>query len=51
VGGSARIEGSPPEEAVLTHRLQLIREAMERIFHGKGSFQALWTYINAEVAG
>ncbi len=51
VGGSARIEGSPPDEAALTHRLQLIREAMERIFHGKESFQALWTYINAEVVG
>ncbi len=50
VGGSARIEGSGPDQQALTHRLQLIREAMEKIFHGKESFQALWTYINAEVS-
>jgi SAM-dependent methyltransferase len=51
VGGSARLEGAEPGEEAVTHRLQLIRSAMDRIFHGKDSFQALWTYINAELPG
>lgn len=51
IGGSRRIDGADPEPEAVADRLRLIREAMERIFHGRPSFQALWTYINAEATG
>ena len=39
------------EMEAVEDRLRIIRQAMERIFHGRPSFQALWTYINAEAEG
>jgi SAM-dependent methyltransferase len=48
VGGSKRVDGSDPTAEAVEDRLRLIREAMERIFHRRPSFQALWTYINAQ---
>jgi SAM-dependent methyltransferase len=48
VGGSELIEGAVPTVAVVDDRLQLLRESVERVFGGP-SFQALWTYIDAEI--
>ncbi len=50
VGGSARVEGSEPSPQAVEDRHELIRKGMEAIFEGRPSFQAVWTYINAEVA-
>ncbi|HWN23452.1 MAG TPA: class I SAM-dependent methyltransferase [Gaiellaceae bacterium] len=47
VGGSERIEGIAPTEAALGDRLRLLREAIRRVFGGP-TFQAVWTYIEAE---
>jgi len=47
VGGSERIEGAPPTEEALGDRLRLLREAVRRVFGGP-TFQAVWTYIEAE---
>ena len=47
VGGSARLEGTPPSEQAIEDRMQLIQAAMERVFRGRQSFQAIWTYISA----
>ncbi len=48
VGGSRRVEKQEPSETALGHRLELIGRAMERIFEGRQSFQAIWTYITAQ---
>ena len=48
VGGSRRVEGTDPSAESVERRLALIRRAMGRIFGGRGSFQALWTYITAD---
>ena len=50
VGGSARVEGCEPSPQAVEDRHELIREGMEAIFEGRQSFQAVWTYVNAEVA-
>ena len=47
VGGSERIEGEPPTEEAVADRLRLLRESVDQVFHG-GSFDAVWTYIEAE---
>jgi SAM-dependent methyltransferase len=47
VGGSERIEGEPPAEEAVADRLRLLRESVDRVFRG-GSFDAVWTYIEAE---
>lgn len=47
VGGSERIEGVPPAEAALVDRLRLLQESIRRVFGGP-TFQALWTYVDAE---
>jgi SAM-dependent methyltransferase len=49
-GGSRRISGAEPTEEVVALRLALIREALDRVFDGKPSFQASWTYITATAA-
>jgi SAM-dependent methyltransferase len=46
-GGSRRIDGVEPTDDVLRLRLQLIRDALDRVFGGAPSFQASWTYITA----
>ncbi len=48
VGGSRRVEGEEPDEAAVATRLALIARSMERVFEGRSSFQALWTYITAD---
>jgi SAM-dependent methyltransferase len=47
VGGSERIEGEPPTAEAVADRLRLLGESVERVFGG-GSFDAVWTYIEAE---
>jgi ubiquinone/menaquinone biosynthesis C-methylase UbiE len=47
VGGSERIEGAPPTEEAVADRLTLLRESVDRVFAGP-SFQAVWTYIDAD---
>jgi SAM-dependent methyltransferase len=47
VGGSERIEGRPPSDAAVADRLRLLRESVERVFQAP-SFQAVWTYLEAE---
>ncbi|HUQ21932.1 MAG TPA: class I SAM-dependent methyltransferase [Gaiellaceae bacterium] len=47
VGGSERIEGRAPTEQAVSDRLRLMRESVDRVFQG-GSFEAVWTYIEAE---
>lgn len=46
VGGSERIEGTPPAEEAVADRLRLLRESVDRVFGGS-SFDAVWTYIEA----
>jgi SAM-dependent methyltransferase len=47
-GGSRRVDGADPTEDVVALRLALIREALDRIFDNRPSFEACWTYITAE---
>jgi SAM-dependent methyltransferase len=47
-GGSRRVDGADPTDEVITLRLRLMREALDRIFSGRTSFQASWTYITAD---
>ncbi len=44
-GGSARIDGEEPSEGVIELRLELLRESLDRLFEGRASFEASWTYI------
>jgi SAM-dependent methyltransferase len=48
VGGSARIEDEDPSVRAVEDRLALLRQSMQHVFEGRSSFQALWTYVNAE---
>jgi SAM-dependent methyltransferase len=48
VGGSERVDGARPTEAAVDDRLRLLRAAMARVFEGRPSFRALWTYVSAE---
>jgi hypothetical protein len=48
VGGSERMGAREPTDAEIADRLALIRAGMERVFAGRPSFQAVWTYITAE---
>jgi SAM-dependent methyltransferase len=45
VGGTEKIDGAAPSEQALSDRLQLMRHAMDVLFHGRPTFQACWTYI------
>jgi SAM-dependent methyltransferase len=45
VGGTPKIDGAPPSEEAVADRLELIRHAMDVLFHGRPKFQACWTYI------
>ncbi|HEV8361655.1 MAG TPA: class I SAM-dependent methyltransferase [Candidatus Thermoplasmatota archaeon] len=45
VGGAEKVEGKPPSEQALQDRMALMRVAMERVFGGRGSFEATWTYM------
>lgn len=45
VGGSRKIEGTPPTEKALRDRLFLLRYCAERLYGTRKSFQCAWTYI------
>jgi SAM-dependent methyltransferase len=45
VGGTEKIDGSPPSPEAVADRLALIRHAMDVLFHGRPAFQACWTYV------
>jgi SAM-dependent methyltransferase len=45
VGGTDKIDGTPPTQAAVADRLRLMRQAMDTIFGGRRTFQACWTYI------
>jgi SAM-dependent methyltransferase len=45
VGGTEKIDGAPPSPEAVADRLELIRHAMDVLFHGRPTFQACWTYI------
>ncbi|MEM1205389.1 MAG: methyltransferase [Acidobacteriota bacterium] len=44
-GGTEKIDGEAPDAATVDLRLQLIREALERLFDHRPKFRACWTYI------
>ncbi len=48
VGGAEKLEGRPATEQQVTERLALMRRAMARVFEGRDTFQAEWTYITCE---
>lgn len=45
VGGTERIDGAAPTEVATRDRLRLMRQAMDVLFGGRGTFQACWTYM------
>jgi len=45
VGGTEKVDGTPPTPEAVTDRLALMRHAMDVLFHGRPTFQACWTYI------
>jgi SAM-dependent methyltransferase len=47
-GGSRRIDGADPSDELVQLRLRLMRTALDRIFGGRPSFEASWTYVTAE---
>jgi SAM-dependent methyltransferase len=50
VGGTKRIEAEEPSPEAVQDRLAIIRDAMDKIFGGRETFTACWTYITAERA-
>jgi ubiquinone/menaquinone biosynthesis C-methylase UbiE len=46
VGGSERIEATPPSESAVADRLELLRLAADLVFAAP-TFAAVWTYIDA----
>jgi SAM-dependent methyltransferase len=46
-GGSRRVDGADPDADAVALRLQLMRASLDRIFAGKPTFQASWTYVTA----
>lgn len=51
VGGSEKVEGKAPSAQALEDRKVLLRAAMERVFGGRGSFEATWTYMTCAKRG
>ncbi len=45
VGGTAKVDGSPPSAASIADRLALMRRAMDTVFGGRATFDACWTYL------
>lgn len=44
-GGAEKVTGRAPAEDVVAARKELLRAAMERVFDGRESFSACWTYL------
>jgi len=51
IGGSARVEGVTPPDSAVQDRLRVLGESMTRVFCGRPTFEAVWTYINAQRTG
>lgn len=47
VGGAEKLDGAPADEGAVTHRHELMRRALERVFDGAETFEAEWTYVTA----
>jgi ubiquinone/menaquinone biosynthesis C-methylase UbiE len=47
VGGSERVEPRPPSAADLGARHRLLDAAIDRVFCGRASFEATWTYLSS----
>ena len=45
IGGSEKVDGSPPSSEAVKDRLALIRHSMDILFGGRRDFRACWTYI------
>lgn len=45
-GGAEKIEGRPPSPVAVALRLDLLRCAMDRVFDGRATFLASWTYLS-----
>jgi SAM-dependent methyltransferase len=45
VGGSEKVEGKPPSEEAVRHRLFLIKYSLEKLFPGQDAFPCTWTYL------
>jgi SAM-dependent methyltransferase len=45
IGGSEKVEGTPPSDEDVRQRLFLIRYSLEKLFPGQDSFPCTWTYI------
>jgi hypothetical protein len=45
VGGTERIDGTPPSADAIRDRLRLMRQAIELLFGQRATFEACWTYI------
>jgi len=46
LGGSAKVDGTPPTTEAERDRLALIRHSMDTLLGGRKSFRCCWTYIN-----
>jgi len=49
VGGAEKLTGAEASEDVVRDRLDLMRRAMDRVFHDAFEFGASWTYITCEL--
>lgn len=45
IGGAEKVTGESPDEAAVEDRRTILREAMDRVFGGDGTFTAEWTYV------
>jgi SAM-dependent methyltransferase len=45
VGGTEKVDGAAASPEAVEDRLELIRHALDVLFHGRPTFQACWTYI------
>ncbi len=45
IGGAEKIEGTPPTDEAVEARQALMAQALDRVFDGASTFEAMWTYI------
>lgn len=45
LGGSEKVEGKAPDEQALGDRRALLGQSLDRVFGGRASFEATWTYL------
>jgi SAM-dependent methyltransferase len=51
VGGTERIDGTPPSDGAVEDRMRLLRQAMDLLFGGRSTFQTCWTYLTCRNEG